>query len=503
MIPYILAQIVLVPALVALVLFLFRRRIGRGSGSVAAAGLAYTTLLLLIALYEVYHGGPIREDYPILINPDIRIGFLADGLSIAVALICNLLSLALCIYSIPYVAYRIETIYPEADGDSKRGYFSAFFYLFLFFPLGFMGVSFATDLVALYFFMEVLTITLFFLMAQFGYYERVKIAMMSLVWGIFSALVFLAGVVIVYAEVGSFQIDQIQAMAGTPMAFWAIAVILLGMFAKLAIVPMHVWMPWVHAEHPTCIAGLLAVYANIAAYVIVRVLVLPLFDDFQWFAAPIMILAVITMIYGALLTLAQTDMKRIPACSTISQCAYSMLGIGAVTAAGIEGGLFFFLSHIMGKTVFFSACGIVVYMTHVRNIDALGGLAKKMPLTALLFVAGAMMLAGIPPFSSFAAELIMFRGILERGDTLGIVAAVGGFIGVLLTLTYASYFSLRIFFVGPPPPRLDDDASIQDPPWSMSLPLLGIVVLGAFLGLFPWIVLDLFEPVISAAVAGP
>lgn len=495
MMPSILLQIIFIPALTALLIFLFRYQLGKKSGWLAVAGLTYSSILLLIMLVNAYDGDPVFIDYQILINPDIRFTLLADGLSIIIALICNLLCLGLAIYSIKYIDHRIEIIY---EGISKKGeisYYACFFYLFLFFPLGFMGVCFAADLIVLYFFLEVLTVNLYFLMAYFGYYERVKVAMMCLIWGIFSAVLFLAGVLMIYSETGSFQIDQISAMAGSPMAFWAIAVILVGMLAKLAIIPLHVWMPWVHAEHPTCIAGLLAVYANIAAYVVVRVLVLPLWDDFQWFGPPIMILSVITMIYGSLLTLAQTDMKRIPACSTISQSAYSMLGIGALTATSIEGGLFFFLSHIMGKTVFFSTCGMVVYTTHIRNTKLLGGLVHKMPLTAILFISGGMMLAGIPPFSSFTAEIIMFSGIFERGDTLGIVMALMGLMAVLLTVGYAGYFTLTIFF-GDLAPGLDKPY-VKDPPLLMTLPIICIILLSAFLGLFPWVVMDLFQSVIT------
>jgi len=501
MMPSILLQTIIVPALVALGILLFRYQLGKKAGWVAVLGLVYTTLLLLTALVEVYNAGLIKESYQLLKSPDISITLTADGLSIAIALICNLLCLALGTYSIKYVAHRIEILYPEViGGKGEISYYSCFFYLFLFFPVGFMGVSFASDLVLMYFFLEVLTLFLFFLMAYFGYYERVWVATMCLIWGVFSALMFLGGVVIIYYQVGAFQIDQIHLMSGNPMAFWAIALVLFGMFAKLAIVPLHVWMPWVHAEHPTCIAGLLAVYANIAAYIIVRMLVLPLWDDFQWFGPPIMIFAIITMIYGSLLTLAQTDMKRIPACSTISQSAYSMLGIGALTAASIEGGLFFFLSHIMGKTVFFSTCGMVVYITHTRNIKLLGGLAAKMPLTALLFISGGLMLAGIPPFSSFAAEVVMFAGIFERGDTFSLVVGIVGLCAILLTISYAVHFT-RVIFFGPLPDNIAKDDHIKDPPWTMTAPIIMIILVSAALGLYPSLIMELFEPVISAAVA--
>jgi NADH-quinone oxidoreductase subunit M len=268
---------------------------------------------------------------------------------------------------------------------------------------------------------------------------------------------------------------------------------------KLAIVPFHVWMPWVHAEHPTCIAGLLAVYANLGLYIAVRVLVLPLRDDLQQFGTPLMVLALVTMIYGSLLTLAQTDIKRLAACSTISQIAYSVLGLGALTTASIEGGMFFFLSHIMGKTLFFSTAGIVVYTTGIRDIREMGGLAKKMPLTAGLWLMGSMMLSGFPPFSSFTAEWIMFTGIFERGlltGPLGVAIAIGGVVAILLTVAYTFGAARRIFF-GPLSPVLEGK-KLEDPRWTMSVPLLVVAAVSILLGIYPNLVMNLFHGVIGA-----
>ncbi|MFP4515408.1 MAG: NuoM family protein [Desulfovibrionales bacterium] len=497
----VLLQIVFIPALVSLFIFLFRYQLGKKAGWVAALSLVYTTFLLLLAGFRLYQGTPrIYEEY-LLIAPNIKLGLLADGLSISVALISNILCLVLSLFSIKYIDHRIELIYEGIEKKREDSYYTRFFYLFLYFPMGFMGVSFSTNLIGMYFFLEALTITLYFLMAYFGYIERVKIAMMCLLWGIFSAVFFLAGALMIYSQTGSFEIAQISTLAGNPLTFWIITLFLIGFFAKLAVFPFHVWMPWVHAEHPTCIAGLLAVYANIAAYIIVRILILPLYDDFQVFGPVIMILALITMIYGSLLTMAQTDIKRVAACSTISQIAYSMLGIGALTAVSIEGGMFFFLSHIMGKTIFFSTAGIVVYVTHIRNIDNLGGLAARMPITALLFLSGAMMLSGFPPFSSFAAEWILFTGIFERGatDTLALVVGIVGVLAILLTVGYTFLAAKKIFY-GPLNASLDKD-HIKDPPLIMSLPLIFLVCLSAFLGLYPKIVMDLMQPVISGTLA--
>jgi NADH-quinone oxidoreductase subunit M len=287
-------------------------------------------------------------------------------------------------------------------------------------------------------------------------------------------------------------------MAGGPLVTGAIVLFLAGLMMKLAVMPFHVWMPSVHAEHPTCIAGLLAVYANLAVYILIRVVVLPLGDDFQSFGTPLMVLALATMVYGSLLTMAQTDIKRLAACSTISQIAYSVLGLGALTAASVEGGMFFFLSHIMGKTVFFSTAGIVVYTTGIRDMRQMGGLARKMPITAALWVTGCMMLSGFPPFSSFTAEWIMFTGIFDRGvqtGAFGIAVALGGVTAIMLTVAYTFGAARQIFF-GPLNPTLEAK-NLSDPRWTMTVPLAIVAMTSIVLGMQPRLVMDLLDSVLG------
>ncbi len=497
--PAVLLQILVTPVLAAVAIFAARKGLGRLAGWAAAAAMLYTTVLVAVAGIEVYAGRVIFEEY-LLIAPDIRLGLLADGLSFPTLAVVVLLCTALAFYSIRYVEHRVELLYHTASDSTQTGHYARFFYLFLFFPVGFIGSILSTNLVSLYFFLEVLTIALFFLMAYFGYLERVRVAFISLSWGIIGALFFLVASVAVYSQIGSFEISELHRMAGNSLVTGTIAFFIIGLLMKLAIVPFHVWMPWVHAEHPTCIAGLLAVYANLALYILIRVGVLPLAEDFQKFGAPLMVLALITMVYGSLLTLAQTDIKRLAACSTISQIAYSVLGLGALTTVSVEGGMFFFLSHIMGKTIFFSTAGIVVYTTGIRDLREMGGLARKMPLTAFLWVMGCMMLSGFPPFSSFTAEWIMFTGIFERGlltGPAGIVIALGGVTAILLTVAYSFGAARRIFF-GPLSPALEKK-NISDPPWTMSVPLLVVAAVSIVLGMYPRLVMDLLHSVIAGS----
>ena len=493
----VLLQLLLTPALASLLILLTRRRIGHAAGWIVAGSLLYTTCLAVFVTVEISRRGVVFDE-SLVLAPGVGLRLLADGLSAPPLAVILLLCTALAFYSIRYVEHRIEVLYAAETAATRAGYYTRFFTLLPYFPVGFIGTILSTNLVAVYFFLEVLTIALFFLMAYFGYRERVRIAFVSLAWGIVGALFFLVGSLVVYSQIGSLAIPDLHEMAGTPLVTGALVLFIISLMMKLAVVPFHVWMPAVHAEHPTCIAGLLAVYANLAVYVLIRVAVVPLGADFARFGPPLMVLALVTMIYGSLLTLAQTDIKRLAACSTISQIAYSVLGLAALTVVSVEGSMFFFLSHIMGKTVFFSTAGIVVYVTGIRDMDALGGLAKKMPITAALWIIGCMMLSGFPPFSSFTAEWIMFTGIFDRGvrgGPLGLAVAIGGVTAILLTVAYSFGAARKIFF-GPLSPQLAG-TDLRDPPWTMTVPLLVVAGVSVALGLYPEPLMNLLHRVIA------
>ncbi|MEA2075655.1 MAG: proton-conducting transporter membrane subunit [Euryarchaeota archaeon] len=500
MIPHILLQTVIVPVIASVIIFLTRSKIGDKAGWIAGITHLYTTVLLCIAGIRVYGGEIIYEQYPL--GAVVNFNLLADGLSIPVALIMNLICTALAFYSIHYVDHRIEAIYGEVDKRTWRMYYTRFFFLFNFFSVGFMGVSFATNLLAMYLFMELLTvIPLYFIMATFGYSDfisRYKVALMCLFWGVAEATFFLIGIIWGYTQIGSFEISELHNLAGNPLTLWIASFILLGLAIKLAMVPFQVWMPWVHAEHPTCIAGLLAVYANIAAYVIVRVLVLPLHDDLKVFCIPVMVFALITMVYGALLALAQTDVKRLCACSTISQISYSVFGIGAFTVLGVEGGIFYFLSHILGKAIFFSTGGILVYVTGIRDMRKMGGLWHRMPITATLWISASLILSGIPPFSGFVGKWVLFTGAFQFGMENPIVLPIVilAVMSTILTLVYTFLRGLQIFF-GPLKPALANNDKIRDPPLTMTIPLLILAVVSLILGVHPEPILELLHMVIG------
>lgn len=492
-IPYILLQTVLLPILFTPLLALLGKKIGRRVGWIAFGILTYITILLIVLGFQMWNGAaPIREEYGWSTSVfTLKFGFLADGLSLPVAFTMNLVCNALVVYSIEYLDHRIHVIYKR---DSKS--LNAFYYsLFLFFATGLVGISFATNLIEVYVFLDLLLIPLYFIMSYFGYVNRHRIATMCFLWGFVGGILFLTGSVIAYFQTGSFTISDLPNLIGKPLAIWVSIFMLLGMLVKLAVFGFHVWLPWVHAEHPTCIAGVLAIIVGIENYLLARIFIQQLYSIFTFFSTPLMIWALITMIYGSLLTLAQDDIKRLYACSTISQTAYSILGLASCTAYGAAGGIFYFLSHSLGKAILFSVAGIIVYETGIRDMRKMSGLARKMPITATLCILGSMILSAIPPLSGFQAEWIMFVGIFKQGTygtTVGLMVAMIGIFATFLTTVYTFWPVMRVFF-GPLPKSLEN---VKEAPLSMTVPLLILALVSFLFGVYPDLVMKFLSSIL-------
>ncbi|MCD6243387.1 NADH-quinone oxidoreductase subunit M [Candidatus Bathyarchaeota archaeon] len=492
-IPYLLLQTVLLPIFAAPVLAILGRKIGKHVGWIACGILTYTSVLLMIAGFSLWSGtSPIYEEYSwstAIFN--LKFGFLADNLSLPVAFIMNLVCAACAAYSIHYMEHRIEQLY----GKERRGMHAIYYSIYLLFAVGLVGVSLSTNLIELYVFVELALIPSYIMIDLFGYIDRHRIAMMYFIWNHIGAALFLIGVVLAFTgNGGSFEVNALSMISGTPLGFWVCFLILLGWLVKMATFGFHVWLPYAHGEHPTSIAAIIATIVGLGNYVIVRLLVGQLQETFQLFGFPLMVLALITMIYGALLTIAQDDIKRLYACSTISQTAYSLLGIGSLTAMGISGGMFYFLSHTIGKCILFSVAGIILAQTGIRDMRKLGGLAKKMPLTATLCILGSMILSAIPPLSGFQAEWIMFVGIFQQGNfeaALNIAIALIGIFATFLTTVYTFWPVMRIFF-GPLPKSLED---VKEAPYSMTLPLLILALVSFILGVYPDLIMHFLSSI--------
>ena len=421
----------------------------------------------------------MAESYTWAPSAGLTFGFLADGFSFPVLVIVNLVLAASTIYSMPYMAKRLEAM---EEGEKSRR-FGLYFMNYLLVSAGLTGIILSTNLIELYLFLELVLIPTFVIISLFGYAQKERVGIIYIIWNQLGAFIFLAGIALAYTATGSFEISSLHQAASSSLAYWIVGLMLVGWLVKMAVFGVHMWLPITEAEPPTSFAPTMAVVSGIGSYVIVRLLLFGMPTIFQAFSLPLMAWAVLTMFYGGAVTVAQTDVKYIFAWSTMSQNAYSILGIASFSLLGASGGVFYFLSHILGKFVMFAVAGILLTQTGLRDLRQMGGLAAKMPFTASLFVLGALILSAVPPTSGFQAEWTMFAGIFSQGASGASYLAVAllGLIATLLTVAYTFWPIRRIFF-GALPPTLDD---VKEAPLSMTLPLLAVVVVSVLIGIYP------------------
>ena len=383
----------------------------------------------------------------------------------------------------PYMENRIRGLY----GGTKPWRIGIYYLNFLLVSAGLVGLIFSTNLIELYLFLELVLIPTFVIISLFGYAQKERVGIIYTIWNQLGAFVFLAGIALSYAATGSFDIASLAGAQSSTWAYWIAGLILLGWLVKMAVFGLHMWLPITEAEPPTSFAPTMAVVSGIGAYVIARLLFFGMPTVFHSFSLPLMAWAVLTMFYGGAVTLVQDDVKYIFAWSTMSQNAYSILGLASASALGAVGGVFYFGSHILGKFVMFAVAGILLTQTGLRDVKRMGGLAGKMPFTASLFVLGALILSAVPPTSGFQADRIMFAGIISQGaagSSTVLAVALLGLIATLLTVAYTFWPIKRIFF-GQLGAGLE---GVREPPLMMTVPLLVLVVSSILIGIYPDVV---------------
>ncbi|MDE1853225.1 MAG: NADH dehydrogenase [Thaumarchaeota archaeon] len=483
---YLLLLSVVVPIVAAAACYLAAPWVGKWVGWLAFAALFVTTALLVaFGWSQLYSGGPaISEYYAWAPSAGLTFGFLADGLSYPVAILVNLVLAATAVYSMPYMQTRIKGLY----GEDRPARYGIYYLNFLLVSAGLMGIALSTNLIELYLFLELVLVPTFVIISMFGYVQKERVGIIYIMWNQLGAFIFLAGIAIFYSSTTPNTFDltatSLAQAAASPLAYWIVGLILVGWLVKMAVFGVHMWLPITEAEPPTSFAPTMAVVSGIGAYVIARVLFFGMPSVFNAFSLPLMAWAVLTMFYGGIVAMAQNDVKYIFAWSTMSQTAYSVLGLASTSALGAAGAVFFFGSQVLGKFIMFAVAGILLSQTGLRDTKKMGGLAGKMPFTAALFILGALILSAVPPTSGFQAEWIMFAGIFSQGaqgSTAFMALAILGLIATLFTVAYTFWPVKRIFF-GPLASGLEE---VKEAPLTMTLPLLGLVVGSILIGIYP------------------
>ncbi|MEB3851729.1 MAG: complex I subunit 5 family protein [Desulfurococcales archaeon] len=382
-----------------------------------------------------------------------------DGLSGPVVLGVSIVTAAVALYSVKYMTVRIEEMLEEGEKAPGMG---TYFLLYNMFAAAMLGLAMATNLVEFYIFLELTLIPSFLLIAYWGYGDRKRISLLYFVWTHIGAALLLVGILYYGIRLGSFDyltvpalkpVGSVESILGAAAKTVALLMIA-GLFVKMAVFGVHMWLPYAHAEAPTPISALLSPnLIGLAGYAYAR-FVIPSFPGIlgDW-RNYLVALGLTTIIYGGLVALTQRDFKRFLAYSSVSQMGYMLLGLATLTYIGVAGAIFHYLVHAIGKAILFMTAGIFITQLHgLRDIQSMGGLARRYPLTAALALYGFMHLVGMPPTTGLWSEWMIIVGAYKvySASQLSLAALAAALLVALVVSGAYSFITMRRIFYGQP-----------------------------------------------------
>jgi NADH-quinone oxidoreductase subunit M len=368
------------------------------------------------------------------INAHYHLG--VDGLSLPLVILTTLLG-----FLVVLISWKIDL--------RPREYFAWLLLL----ETSILGVFCSLDLLLFFLFWEIEVIPMYFLISIWGTGRREYSAIKYVVYTLFGSAMMLAGILSLYFTTGSLDMVEIAqgglAMVQSIMPAAAIFVLLfIGFAVKLPVFPLHTWLPDAHTDAPTAVSVVLAgALLKMGGYGMIRLCV-SLFPAVAHEYAPILIiLAVVNVLYGAAITLRQTDLKRLIAYSSISHMGYVLLGIFALGQVSLVGATLQMFSHGVITGLLFAMAGLVMHNAEERDLRKLGGLARQMPIIAVIFSVAGVAALGLPTTSGFAAEFLVFVGSYSSTVVSGIqVYTILGVLGIVITAGYILWMLQRVFY---------------------------------------------------------
>jgi len=355
--------------------------------------------------------------------------FVADRLAVFMAFVSSLVGAVIVLYSFDYISH-----YKNQD---------EYYFMVVLFLGSMMGLVFAANLIVLYVFWELTAIASWRLIGFFREPLQVLRADKAFMMTFFGALLMFLGFVALRFEGGSFDLAALQdAFLDRPVPDFIVILILAGLFAKSATLPLQTWLPDAGVA-PSPVTALLhaAVLVKIGVYVYARLLVvtLPLADIWH-IVVPAM--AAFSAIVAAGAALIETDLKRIIAYSTISQIGFIFLGFAVGGQLAVAGALLYILMHGLAKGGLFLCAGIVEQKTHTKDISKMGGLIASMPFTAVSFIICAFSVMGIPPLGGFFSKYAVIAGTVATGHYW---MAFAYLVTAVLTIIYLMRVFVMVF----------------------------------------------------------
>lgn len=371
-----------------------------------------------------------------------------------------------------------------------------YFILLLALETGMLGVFSSLDLFVFYLFWEVTLVPMYLLIGMWGYGRRIYAAMKFFLFTLVGSLLMLVAILALYFAAGgtSFGFGD---LLGTELSIGAQRLLFLGFFASFAVkvplVPLHTWLPDAHTEAPTAGSVLLAaVLLKMGAYGLIR-FGIPLFPDAARELVPlIMTLAIVGIVYGALVAIVQKDLKRLVAYSSVAHLGFVVLGMFVGSLQGMSGGVLQMLSHGLSTGALFMLVGMIYDRRHTRLISELGGLQKTIPIISGIFLLVVLSSIGLPGLNGFVGEFLVLLGTFARYRWWALPAAFG----VVLAAIYLLWAYQRVFHGEPH----GDNRNIKDINVREAVMLAPVIVLIVFIGVYPRPFLERIEPSADVAV---
>lgn len=362
----------------------------------------------------------------------------------------------------------------------------------------------SADLLSLFICWELVTWASFLLMLSGGG-AAVRYAMRYLVYAVGGGMSVLAGIALVYANTGSLSFAALASGLPTysPSLLWALLILFgCGFAVKMGLLPFHLWQARAYAETPGPGSAFLgAISSRMGLFAILLVLVqlvglariagltlpltsIPATDLLAWIAA-------FTIILPTFTALRQTDARRLLAWHGIGQGGYMLLGVVVGDALGSAGGLMHVFNHATYQAALFFSVAAVLYRTGTSDLNKLGGLVTRMPISFVVMLIGIIGLAGLPPMNGFVSKWLIYRSLIDAGQPLLFVAAVIGTLGTILSV----YKLIHNMFLGQL--RVEHE-TVREAPWSMTIPMLLLSAVVFITGYMPGLVFDWIAPLQAA-----
>jgi NADH-quinone oxidoreductase subunit M len=412
-----------------------------------------------------------------LIDAFYHIG--VDGLSLPMVLLTALLG-----FLVILISWKIEL--------RVRQYFAWLLLL----ETSILGVFCSLDLLLFFVFWEIEIIPMFFLISIWGAGRKEYSAIKYVIYTLFGSALMLAGILSLYFATGSLNMVELAQTDLAPLAsvipIAAIFFLLLAGFAvKLPVVPLHTWLPDAHTDAPTAVSVMLAgTLIKMGGYGMIRIC-LSIFPQVAHDYAPLLLtLAAINVVYGAAITLKQTDLKRLIAYSSISHMGFVLLGIFALGEVSLVGASLQMFSHGIITGLLFAIAGIVMHNTGERNIGKLGGLTRQMPAVAVMFTIGGLGAMAVPATSGFIAEVMVFLGAFSSTAVSGVqIYTIICLLGILLAAAYILLTLQRVFFG----PRLEKFNAVKDADRVEKTYGIIFIAMMFLVGIYPMILIDVIK----------